>query len=295
MNARTTLCLLIVAAAFATTSATAYAGETEAGLITRIEPPGGRYYVIRDGSSGSKTIDRAIVLREDDRIHLVDLGTRLTLTLIGEKNEVIVSRNNVPYPVKLYPQREWPWLSWFVRELAPREEETRITPAHIRGGGGDLSLHLFDKPQRIAAGRRSLVVAWNVGDGARVAIAIRPVGGQPLAMATTTELFWISPVLDLKPGFYTFEFRSEPLGHKEERRIEVIDPSRLARSAIDPNTKSINTDLQKTIEAGALASQGEGAFVLEAFQMVSPLATRLPAAKLLHDALVDGAWTEKLP
>jgi hypothetical protein len=275
------------------------AGEAEAGLVTKVEPLDGQYYVVRR-SSGDTRIDRPIVLRDGDKIHLVDLETRLTLTLIGQKSEVIVSRfNELPYPVNLGAPNERAAravLSWFIREMAPREQETRIISTNIRGVGAGFSIHLLDKPQRIAAGRRSIVIGWNIGNGASVTIAIRPLGGgKPIATAITTERIWTSPVLDLNPGFYEFEFRSEPFGSREARLVEAIDPDGLPRPQIDRNSQSTGEDLQKTLEAGVMASQGEGAFVLEAFQTVSPLTARLPAARLLQDVLIDGAWTEKPP
>jgi len=297
LSTKALLLLFLVTAALAPMNALAAVAEAEAGLVTKVDPPHGRYYLLRR-STGDTRIDRPVVLRDGDEIHVDDRDVRLTLSLIGEKNEVIVDRSKEPYIVHLSPPNEsaiWVTWSWFTHELGEREQEAQLTSANIRGGGTELAVHLLDKPQRIAAGYRSIAIAWNKGGDAGITIAIRPLDGKPIATTTTVEHFWTTPALDLKPGFYEFEFRLGPFSSRETRLVEVIDPRGLPRPQVETNFKSAGADLQKTLEAGVLASQSEGAFALEAFQMVSPLATRLPAAKILGDALIDGAWTEKPP
>jgi hypothetical protein len=290
--------LLICATALAATSFSVCAEEADAGLVKKIEPPDGQYYVIRRGS-GETHIERPIVLRDGDEIYLVDLETRLTLKLIGEETDVIVSRfNERPYPVKRSTRNDgmgWAILSWFINEMAPREE-LLLTHANIRGDVGQgFSIHLLDNLQRIAAGRRSIAIAWKIEKGSSVTVAIRALGAsEPIAATTSTEGAWTSPPLDLKPGLYTFEFGSRSFGSKE-RLVRVINPDELPRPQTDWNSQSSEGDLQTTLEAAVLASQGEGSFVLEAFQTVSPLASRVPAAKLLEDVLMDVAWTKKPP
>lgn len=296
--------LLALVAALALPHSTVSAEETQSGLVAKVDPPDGRYYLLRVGARGGR-IDRPIVVLNGDEIHLDDQETQLTLHLIGETEEVIISRFNAPYTVKASSPNESmreavsktgrAILSWFVHELLPREQERRLTRVNIRGSRAGFSSHLFDKPQRIAAGRRNVVVGWNPAKGTSVIVVIRPLRGKPIITASTTEHFWTSPILDFKPGLYEFEFRSEPGGDRKTVLVEAIDPGVLPRSHIDLGSQAIGEDLRTTLEAGVLASQGEGTFALEALQAVSPLSARLPAAKLLQDALIDGTWTDKPP
>jgi hypothetical protein len=298
MNAKLAGFLFLVSASVAGATAATCSEEAEAGLVMSVAPPEGRYFVIRGTPPGQRKIDQAIVLRNGDKIQLVDLETQLTLQLIGKQKDIRISRNNeMPYPVRLERTSEpsaWATLSWFLHELAPREEESRarLTTTHIRGGNSLPRLHLFDRDQQIVAGRRSIAVAWKGEDGASVSVAIA-LNGQLIARGTTTEQIWISPILDLKPGTYVFELAAS--GRKSTNTFKVIDPSEMPRTFDDASLDTSEEDLRKTLSAGVLASVSNGAFALEAFQKVVPLAGRSSAAKILYDALIDGAWTEKPP
>lgn len=249
------------------------------------------YRVLRDGRP--IPVDFFLELFDGDEISVLHDSHRIRLDLYygdgrlvewGKRQGPLVVRAGA-VPTVGMNFRRWAW-SWF----AQAREENSIS-VHVRGAGGvvPLSLPLLsERPGRVIAGTRTLALAW-YGGRPPYQVRVYQVDTQSpmLSLEKIGEVRVRSGSIALPQGAYVVEVRDAD-GSQVSGRFEALlkdqvpaDPAELSQSRLpDP--------VRNTMVAVWLASRGNGAWVLEAYQRVVPLAASYYPAGLLRDTLEQG-------
>lgn len=249
------------------------------------------YRVLREGRLIS--VDLFLELFDGDEVSVLHDSHRIRLDLYygdgrlvewGKRQGPLVVRAGA-VPTVGMNFRRWAW-SWF----AKAREENSVS-VHVRGATGvvPLSLPLLaERPGRLIAGTRPLAIAWFGGRPPyRVCVYRVDTQSSILALEEIGDLRLRSDSIALRPGAYVVEVRDAD-GSRVSGRFEVLpkgqappDPAELSQSRLpDP--------VRTTMVAVWLASRGNGAWVLEAYQRVVPLAASYYPASLLRDTLEQG-------
>jgi hypothetical protein len=137
--------------------------------------------------------------------------------------------------------------------------------------------------QKIKAGKRALWVAWSGGDApwmVRVVQAGKAMG----EMVAKNGREIVLPGLDIAPGTLEIEVSDEK-GRKAVLKAEAVGALPAAPDFSGSAPDKLHEDY---LSAAWLATQADGAYVLEAVARLTPLTANLPAARALRMALGAG-------
>jgi hypothetical protein len=277
--------LLIIAS----TSAWGDSKPLEAGIISRYEPPAADYQIIR----GDKLLAARIGARvlEGDVIQVLTDRGKLELNLFDRSDPVRIVQSDGAFVVRTQnPTRPFwsPLLDWASDEIELIfREESGAVGVNLRGRPslGLTDTLMFRVPQRVAAGKRRLVLGWPSSVTGPVHISITNGAGTTIATGTAAGNVWMSAPLPLEPGRYTLLVVTN---HDEvSNRLEAVRPSEMPKLPEGLND-AVPHDLLVTARAAWLASQGKGAYLLESLQELPALGHRFPPASILMRAVLDG-------
>src|SRR3954454_18285667 len=173
--------LLIIAS----TSAGGDSKPLEAGIISRYEPPAADYQTIR----GDKLLAARIGARvlEGDVIQVLTDRGKLELNLFDRSDPVRIVQSDGAFVVRTQnPTRPFwsPLLDWASDEIELIfREESGAVGVNLRGrpSRGLTDTLMFRVPQRVAAGKRRLVLGWPSSVTGPVHISITNGAGTTIA------------------------------------------------------------------------------------------------------------------
>ena len=270
----------------------AAAGAAVTGWIESFDGPREQYRVLRAGRP--LPVELFMTLRQDDEI-IVQPGGRVKIVLDGGRvvEEISaattsrVARREREIPSVLGNVLDWAaqWFTrWHDQHIGRVDVYVRGGPIELlmppSGGGGSVM-------PRLVAGARSIFFAWD-GGVAPYHVVVEGLDGQDAKPHVTPAADQRSAVqLTLRPGRYVMEVRDARTGRARGRFVVVAGSDVPAMPAL-PRPAGESTPMVETLAAAWLAAQGEGQWVLEAYQRVVPHATRYYPATLLRDALERG-------
>ena len=281
---------LLCFAALALAGPAARAGAqalSEAGYIEDFDAAAELYQLTRGDET--RAVAMLGIVLTGDIITITDPRGRLSLRLNDRADPVILTRDRSPYTISEPPNARGfssGLLSWIGNEfdLMDRTRKQRFA-ANIRGGGGKFAAPILRRPQTLGAGSRVLTIEWQGAKPVDVALRAR-AGGRPLAGGQGVEGRWTSPPVTLAPGDYALTLKSSD-GTTAGNALTVSAPGDLPVIPADLKRSEIPAPLRIVAQAAWLASQGDGAFQLEALQMLSPLRGKFAAADTLAEALAE--------
>jgi hypothetical protein len=268
----------------------------EAGIIARYEPPGADYKIMR----GDKLVPARVGGRvlEGDTVEVLTDHGKLELKLFDRPDSVQIVRNDGTFVVRTHrPIRSFwsPVLQWVSDELELMfREESGAVNANIRGHS-DVSvtdLLMFRVPQRITAGERRLVMAWPSSVAGPVHVSITNMAGTIVARDTVAKNVWTSPNLALEPGRYRISLATAY--DDVSGGVEAVPPFDMPRPPPELD-EAVPADLRITARATWLASQANGAYLLESLQELAAITDRFPPAGILMRGIVEGSRPEPPP
>ena len=278
----------LIALALLFTAAFAGAGSVEVGYVESFDGFADGYTLTRDAQRRPVTI--CMLVYKGDQISVEAPRGQLILRLADNDDPVVLTKDRGLYAVAGGPVPHGFWssrLAWAADEfnIMDTAEKTRFSTA-IRGGRSKFAAPMLRSPQTLAAGARDLTIAWRGGKRVHVTLASSP-DGKIVAEGAASDGLWTSPSIDLRSGVYTVTiFESD--AHSTTGFVNVIPAERLPQTPPDLNRPEIPKQLRITADAASLASQGDGAFLLEALQRLQPLRHKFHPAETLADALTDG-------
>jgi hypothetical protein len=171
---------------------------------------------------------------------------------------------------------------WWARGVA-MVSSFRSTPTNLVTRGSDMPALLLgrNKAQKIVAGDRVIALVWVQGEAPfEIRLSVR---GRIIAQQASADRAITLPVsLPAGPASLT-------IADKDGRSATVGFTAVSAPPPIpDMAASAVNGEHRALLEAGWLASHENGAWLLEAFQRLQPIAQANPAAATLQRALASG-------
>ena len=268
--------------------ASAGAASVEVGYIESFDGFAEGYKLTRDSQQRSITICMPVF--KGDQIKVEAPRGQLVLRLADNNDPVILTRDRGPYTVIGEPPAKGFWsprLAWAANQfnLMDTAEKTHFSTV-IRGGREKFAAPMLRSPQTLAAGARRLTIGWRGGKTVHVTLASSP-DGKVLANEAAADGFWTSAPIDLHSGAYALTI-VESDAHSAIGVIDVVAAAELPQTPAELKRSEIPNELRITADAAWLATQGGGAFLLEALQRLQPLGGKFRPAQTLADALTDG-------
>ncbi|MFO1088072.1 MAG: hypothetical protein U1E46_00670 [Hyphomicrobiales bacterium] len=261
---------------------------SEIGYVEDFAGPASGYRVIRSGTEVAMTI--CLPLMGGDKVQVIAPNGRIVLRLAGRSDPVVRTARDNETPLEETPGSTTYWsavFDWAVATLSPLDEQRRerISTTIRDDGGGDFGVPLLRSLQTMAAGERSISIGWTK-PSQPVLVSLSTKSGKQLVSGKGVGGLWTSPLVSLKPGSYRLEVAAP--GAKVIGRLEVVKPQRLPDWPKDLANEDGSDPLAAAARALWLASQGDGAYALEAFQRVARSQPLGPTA-VVRAALINGA------
>jgi hypothetical protein len=264
------------------------ARASEIGYIEDFVGPPSDYVLWRDGVS--RAVALCLPVRNGDRIEALTDSGRVTVRLVDRSEPVVLTRAQRDTALTGQAPVKGFWsglLDWTAASLSPFDSERRQrVSTNIRNDGGSgLAVPLLDRPQKIAAGQRSVTIGWLPAAGI-TEVRLGGPRGTVLAGGKGVGGLWTSPTLDLTPGRYTLEVRN-PAG-LIKGALTIVPAARLPALPSDLTRTEIPAPLRNVAQAAWLAAQDGGTYRLESLQGLEPQTNRQRPALVLIDALIAG-------
>jgi hypothetical protein len=151
--------------------------------------------------------------------------------------------------------------------------ETRVPPPRILIGNG--------KPQNVAFGKRPLTVVWFDGMSP---FTVLFKSGEMIVSRMDTEIRTIT-LVDIPRGAVS---QVEVRDKNGERAVITLHAVSRIPQAPKLNLFAVDADHAALLEAAWLATQENGAWLLESFNSLDEISSRLPAAAAMRNGLAAG-------
>lgn len=288
--------ILFITVLLLTTQATA---ADWAGRIEWYDGPAKSYLLERDGQP--VPVEQFYQpLFSGDKLTLTDKNHRMGLRLGGGTEITELSHENSPYSVELQgrvPTPEVSLLTWVGQTLGLLQKEEVETTTTVTGGGrGTEEVSASDaiplyltlpqyrrRTMRVLAGeQRALHLAWEGGQAPYTVTILQD--GKSLQSFSTDKKRPQTPALDWQAGAYQIQVKDNT-GAVERYEFQGV----AERPAWPADFDSLPPEMRATTQATWLAAQKKGAWAFEAYQLIAGIAGEYPPARVLRDALEQGA------
>lgn len=246
----------------------------------------------RNHPQKASVFDRDSRLFDGDYVRITDPNCRVTVS-VGSTVRAL-SPSNSPYLVAV-PKAPSP-IERLRYAMEYGEKDFGIGVGLGVGRAGEENaeitiplLELWDN--QIAAGTRTLHLAWRKGEGPfEVTVAMKGKGKAPLARTGNTQSRATRfENLTLQPGTYIVTVQGKD-GHSAQATFDAVNPSQIPTPPSELQTGHSDGSF---LQAGWLASNGHGEYVFEAYQRISALGNKEKQISRVQEWLESG-WRPRL-
>jgi hypothetical protein len=178
--------------------------------------------------------------------------------------------------------------SWMSGWLTGGHESLREVDASVRSGEKELTLQipLLARPDaRAAAGHKQFHLAW-LGGRPPYAVHLRCLGDETRALDLSLPSPRLAADVALQPGNYTVEISAA--GESVKGRFRVVPAEEVPQVPESVLGLDAGKELRNLFEVMWIASQEDGLWVLEAYQLASEHLQNDPTGALLLEMLERG-------